>query len=502
MPEQRLGTVLWRGRYLLALAVAAMVAASLVVTLLAERTYEATALLRIDEPSRGGTGSDTFNAEQASQIAAGTFATMLGSRSFLERIGPPVGRSGDELHEVVGASAIQDTSLISLTVRQGSREEARRLAGAIAGATVRALDADVRAGLDAQQREIQARIASLTTQIDQSPVVSATDRERLRSLRLARNALTEQLASVLGQGVAGAPRMALAGPPNASADPVSPRPLLNVLAGLLLGALLGVSLAWLRARTDTSLRSSKEAEELLGIPVLGSVPLRRSSSLDHPSVRNAFEVVHAKLVPPTGDPDLARIVVVTSPDAGAGKTSTALGVALAAAHAGKDVVLVDADLRRRGLSEHLGQASATGFSDAVLGGEDVPAPSPLDTAFRFRFVPAGTAVANPANLLHSAGVRRVLTELADDDRLVIVDTPPAGPLPDASILAALADEVVIVARAGTTKRDDLAALISALGQRPYARIAGLVVIEPRSDASYFAKLPQEEVEQKRVRVKP
>ena len=406
MPEQRLGTVLWRGRYLLALAVAAMTGAAILVTALADRTYEATTLLRINDASRGGTGSDTFNAEQASQIAARTYATMLESRSFLERIGPRVGRSGDELHDVVGASAIEETSLVSLTVGQGSREEAARLAGAVARATIQAIDEDVRRQLDAQQQEIQARIASVTAQIDASAAESVVDRERLRSLQLARNALTEQLGSVLGQGVAGAPRMSLGGPPNVPASAASPRPLLNVLAGLLLGLLVGVGLAWLRARTDTALQSSKEAKELLDLPVVGSIPTRRSASPDQEPVRDAFDVLHANLAPPGLDVELERIVVITSPDERAGTASVAQGLAAAAARAGRDVVLVDGDLRSRRLSERLGQAGSRGFSDAVLAGEPALVPVSLDEPYRF--VPAGTAVPNTTRLLHSSEVRRLL----------------------------------------------------------------------------------------------
>ena len=85
---------------------------------------------------------------------------------------------------------------------------------------------------------------------------------------------------------------------------------------------------------------------------------------------------------------------------------------------------------------------------------------------------------------------------------MIVDTPPAGSLPDASILAALADEVLVVARAGTTERDDLTSLVDALRRRPYGRLGGLVVLEPRADAASFAQPPQGGLDVGRVRVRP
>jgi capsular polysaccharide biosynthesis protein len=464
------------------LAVAATVAVAMVATLLSDRVYEATTLLRVDQSADGGTGSDTFNAQQASQALAGTYATMLDSRSFLSRIAPQVagGRYGPvELQQRVDAQAIKETSLVSLSAKADSPAQARRLATEVADETIEALNEDSRAQLDDQQRELETRIASVTRQIQElGTPLTAADRERLESLRLARNSLTAKLGGVLGEGVARAPQISLSGPPNAPADPVEPRPVLNFVAALVLGLLIGIGLAWIRDRTNTRLLSSEEATALAQAPLLGSIPLRSSFSLDDPLVRNAFQVLHANIAAAAPDDDAGQIVVVTSADPGAGKSSVARGLAEAAAHVGTDALLIDGDLRRRELSRDLGHGDSPGFSDAALSADVAPQIVPVAGGAMFVLLPAGTPAPNPPSILHSPGVSELLEGLRQASRLVIVDTPTAGALPDASILAEFADCVLVVARTSSTKRGHLTSLVNAFGRRRQGRVVGLVVIEP------------------------
>jgi Mrp family chromosome partitioning ATPase len=497
MQEQRLGTVLWRGRYLVLLAVAATVVVAVIATQLSDRVYESTALLRIDHSAGGETGSDTFNAQQASQALAGTYATMLDSRSFLGRIGPHLadGRyDAGELQARVDAEAVKETSLVSLSATGDSPAQAKMLASGVAARTIEALNEDSRRQLDEQQREIQARISSVTNQIEQlGQPASAAERERLESLRLARNALIEQLGGVLGESVARAPHISLAGPPNAPGDPVEPRPLLNLIAALVLGSLIGVGLAWIRDRMNTRLLSSQEATALVEAPLLGSIPLRSSFSLDDPAVRNAFQILHANVAPAVPDGHRGRVVVVTSPDPGAGKSSVSRGLAEAAVHAGADVLLIDGNLRRPSISRDLGQAGSLGFSDALVSLETDEPVVPVVRGELFAFLPAGTPRPNFASVLKGPGVHQLLDDFRDAGRLVIIDTPAAGALPDASILAAFADSVLIVARTGATKRSELTSLVNAFERRAQGRV-GLVVIEPGPPTPLFRAPPQDAVQ--------
>jgi capsular exopolysaccharide synthesis family protein len=360
----------------------------------------------------------------------------------------------------------------------------------VASATLAALNADSRAELDAQQREVLARISAITSQIDRlRSERSPSARERLLSLRLARNSLTQQLGAVLGDSVARAPSVSPAGPPTAPANPVSPRPVLNLVAGLLLGLLVGIGLAWLRARTDTRLRSAEEAMDLLDRPLLGTIPSRTvEGAAANRSLRDAFDLVHANLLV---SPDERRIIMVTSPSSGDGKTFVARGLATAAAHTGREVLLVDGDLRARTLSHSLGHAHPGGLADALARAEDWRGEDVHDLAVdialsgvALRFLPAGTATPNPSSLLQRPFVDRLFESLRDLAPLVIVDTPPAAALPDALLLASVADQVVVVARARVTRRDQLAGVVATFERRLPDRLVSVVVIAPSEHASY------------------
>jgi Mrp family chromosome partitioning ATPase len=94
------------------------------------------------------------------------------------------------------------------------------------------------------------------------------------------------------------------------------------------------------------------------------------------------------------------------------------------------------------------------------------------------FLPAGTPVPSPPSLLKSSAVRQLLHDARRAGRLIIVETPAAGALPDASLLAAHADCVLIVARTGATKRGQLTSVVNAFHRPAHGRVVGLVVIEP------------------------
>jgi Mrp family chromosome partitioning ATPase len=190
--------------------------------------------------------------------------------------------------------------------------------------------------------------------------------------------------------------------------------------------------------------------------------------------------------------------MVTSPSSADGKTFVARGLAQVAAQGGRKVLLVDGDLRARALSRSLGRANAPGLSDAVVDAkqgrcEDVDDLA-VDIAFdgaAVRFLPAGTETPNPSSLLHRPIVHG-LFEALPDAQLVIIDTPPAAALPDALLLATVADQVVVVARARVTRREELSAVVAMLARRLPDKLIGVVVIGPSEHASYPTAPPRGE----------
>jgi capsular exopolysaccharide synthesis family protein len=148
--------------------------------------------------------------------------------------------------------------------------------------------------------------------------------------------------------------------------------------------------------------------------------------------------------------------VITSAVPGEGKTTIAINAAVALAQNQRRVLLVDADMRRRGLQEYLGFAGCEGLSGCLTGVNDVQTTVvPVPELPNLHVLPAGARPPIPAELLGSDEMRRLLEHWQADYDHVVFDTPPILGLTDAAILATMADTVLLVARCGRTGRQTL-----------------------------------------------
>jgi len=170
-----------------------------------------------------------------------------------------------------------------------------------------------------------------------------------------------------------------------------------------------------------------------------------------------------------------RSIAVASPEAGDGRSTTALHLAVAYARSGKRVALVDADLRMPslhaplvgergpGLAEFLSNPNAVAF--------DVVRDTPVE---RLAFVPAGGPYPAPADGLGSPRFERLLDELKHRFDVVVLDGPPMLGAVDAKLIAAKCDGVVLVVRRGALKREAARKVASELEQAN-ARLLGAVI---------------------------
>ena len=494
MEEQQLATILWRGKGLIALSLVVAIAGSIVATTRSPKVYQATAILQVGPGNVARSGADSELAtQQASQSLAKQYANLLGSRSFLERLRAhlPGAPSTDALQSGVNARAIEETGLIELSVEERSPPAATRLARSIANEFVGLLQSDARRLADQQQTQAETRISSIAAKLR---ALQLSDTQRA-ALEAEKAAVTEQLAGGLARTIAQG--VSLAAPPTAEDAPVRPRLLLNLVVGILLGLLVGIGTAWLRARLERGLKSSEEAEKMLGLPVLASIPLRRGFSPHDPVVAEAFEMLRSNILFRL-ERDAAHVVTFASYSSGEGKTSTVHGLACAAVRSTKtrvntlpsrpQVLVIDGDLRTRELSAHLGHGSSPGLS-ALAAGQLSVDEAIHEVAPGFSLLPAGLASTNAPGLLDSAFTRELISELRERYKLILIDSPGTANLADAGIIASLSDGVVIVARVGRTKREDLHATMLNLGHSRTS-ILGLVVLEPRSiDGKYFGGQP-------------
>jgi capsular exopolysaccharide synthesis family protein len=172
-----------------------------------------------------------------------------------------------------------------------------------------------------------------------------------------------------------------------------------------------------------------------------------------------------------------RIILVTSPGEGDGKTVTVANLALTMAQEfQRQVLLIDADLRNARLHECLGIPREPGLSDVLAG--EVSLDDALVSLSEYRVIalPAGSPHGRPTELLSSEPMRRMVENLGRRFDRVVIDSTAAH-FADAGVLEPLVDGVLLVVRSGRTTRP---AVARALGLVPRAKLLGLVLNDSRT----------------------
>ena len=211
-----------------------------------------------------------------------------------------------------------------------------------------------------------------------------------------------------------------------------------------------------------SVTSSKEAVELI------------TQSRPQSQMAESYRALRTSLLLTSlGAPP--KVILVTSALPQEGKTTTSLNCGIVLAQKGSRVLLIDADLRRPSIHKALGMGPRTGLSNVLTGGATMQQATVRSTVLPTLFVlPAGTPPPNPAELLASANMGEILTQLREQYDHIVIDTPPALSVTDAVIMSTRADAVVLVIRSGQTTKQALRRARDILA-RVNAKVAGVLL---------------------------
>jgi succinoglycan biosynthesis transport protein ExoP len=245
-------------------------------------------------------------------------------------------------------------------------------------------------------------------------------------------------------------------------EPVSPDHLRNAILALVVGLLLGVGVAFLRERLDDRLRGRLDLEAHVGAPVLAVVPKvgtwrKRAEtplvSLAEPrsTSSEAYRTLRTSLLFAASQQGL-KTILVTSPQAGDGKTATSANLAVVLAQAHKRVILLSADLRKPRLHKFFEVPNDVGLT-SVLIGEAKPWEAVKDVGLDYlKVVTSGPIPGNPAELLGSDAMGRLLEQFREVADFVVIDSAPALVVSDALAVAPFVDTALFVADAERTTR--------------------------------------------------
>jgi succinoglycan biosynthesis transport protein ExoP len=315
-------------------------------------------------------------------------------------------------------------------------------------------------GLTAQQTKNVIELASMRADF-------ASDQQYLNTLFQKRR----ELNAVSGTGGTNVSVSNYSRLPHA---PVGPYRMRTIVIALVLSLVAGIGLAFLLDFLDDTIKSVDDISRYINLPSLALIPAARADKARlrggqpvSPSDTTALAMVQdvrspiaesyrhlrtSLLLSSAGTPP--RTILITSSQPSEGKTTTAINTAFILAQTGVQVLIIDCDLRRPRLHAHFNMPNARGLTNALSGdaSEIDKLIQTCDQAPNLKVLTSGPMPPNPAELLGSEEMRKLLKTLSDRFTHVIVDSPPAISFTDASILSTFVDGVILVVHGGRSSR--------------------------------------------------
>ena len=268
----------------------------------------------------------------------------------------------------------------------------------------------------------------------------------------------------------------------------------TVALAAVVGLLLSLATALIWDALDDRFKTPDEFERTVGLPVLGAVKRISASSRARPSgvldpvprqtpANEVYRLIRTRL-------DFAavqrpfRTLLVASAQPGEGRSATVANLAIALAQVGRRVVAVDCDLRQPALHRMFGLADQPGLTDLLLRCGPDDGPDVWTSCLQLGPVPgllvltSGPLPLDPTELLQSPRFQEVLTWLAEEADLVLLDSPAVLTVADALALAKSADATLLVAAPARTSADAVRRTVLALRESP-STLVGAILNRPR-----------------------
>lgn len=426
---------------------------------------------------------------------------MVQRNQFISKFGPE--------HQAVKSLDTEIDGLRSELSRL-STEQAKRIKELLSGSDVKRRQAagageSIVRGLSTQTSMLSSQIAALDEQIEEElqKATQLAEAELENEAFIRRMDRQHELMDKLGEQLAGV-RISeekksetrveeLTAPTRA--EIVSPVLIKNLAIGGFLGLMLGGGLAFLLEKNANTFRDPEDIAQHLGVPVLAHVPffkgrikrVKKGETNPFQDLDQQLAVLHApssvaseairslrtSLLFETSGPG-GKVIQITSPLPGDGKSTVMGNLACSIAQSGKRVLAIDCDLRRPQLTDNFGMGNRLGLTN-VLNGECEPAEAihrtPLAT---LDVMPSGPVPANPADALTLPDMSELLDVLRDRYDYVLMDTPPLLVVTDPSITASMTDGVILTLRVRRKSKPNAKESINIL-RTVGARIFGVVI---------------------------
>ncbi|MEH2290357.1 GumC family protein [Nostoc sp.] len=294
-----------------------------------------------------------------------------------------------------------------------------------------------------------------------------------------------------------------------------PRKMLFIVGGAGVGFFLGIIVAFTLDLIDRSVKTVKEAKDVLRYSVLGVIPTQARNGKDHSFIAgldrpipkiigrdipyfpagNAYQILQVNLKFLCSDKPL-KSIVITSSVAKEGKSDVSANLAVTMAQAGRRVLLVDADMRHP-IQHHIwGLTNTMGLSNVINN------QAPLDTVVKevmpnLEVLTSGVLPPNPVAMLDSQRMATLINNFGREYDLIVFDTPPLSGIADAAVLSTLTDGILLVVRPGVVDLNSANAAKEFLTQSGQ-KVLGIVIngVNAKNEPNnYFYDTKKQQIEQ-------
>ena len=269
--------------------------------------------------------------------------------------------------------------------------------------------------------------------------------------------------------------------------PIKPKRKLMIIVGFILGLIVGISLAFLRESLIYTVQNIEEVEKLTSLPIYGVVPLKKNQ-LTNSIYAEAFKNIRTNLQFLPGN-EHNKIISITSSVSGEGKTTISASLAEALARGEKSVIVLDLDMRSPSLHENFNVTNNIGMSNYLTMQYSLREVIKETNIYGLDIITTGSLPPNPSELILSETFTKLLNILKKQYDYIIIDTPPAGLVTDATILMNYSDISFVVIRAQYTRKEFIANINRMAKDYPHNRmgvILNATEISPEYGRGYAA----------------
>lgn len=419
------------------------------------------------------------------------------------------------LRDRVRVNLVPDTQLLEISVEASSREEAIAIADELAEQLILISPTSIQNPEDESARlfvrerlqDLQGKIETSQARLDElarSLAAAPTPEERsqiqsemneIESLLVDWENTYARFLEFVGREES-ANYIAVVDKAYASLTPVRPATRLNTLVAGLVGSMLALGVIFVLEYLDVTVKTVDDISQDTNLIPLGSISRFGNENFQgrmivaedpRSPIAESYRMVRSNIQFMFID-NPGRAILVTSPVAGDGKSTTAVNLAIAMAQNDNKTILVDADLRDPELHKILDVSNYNGLTEQLRQPESQAKTHLHDTEVKgLQLLTAGKHPPDPSELLGSQRMKRLVESLTFEADVVIFDSPPAAYLTDAAILSRLVDGVVLVVSVGETRRDEARQAIFNLEQAG-ANILGVVLngVTEKRGSYYYA----------------